>query len=180
MNAGALLAFLSLVALAALFYGPWQSICTDIARQIIFEQRDKLFDIANDGRMEFTSREYREIRTGLEDLIRFSHDLTLARVIYLAVALPQVRHRDLESSLVVAISRVSDSKLTAELWRIVSKAYFAVVLMMLAKSAIGVVMTPFVIAAAVWAKLVKRIAQLCASYLFKMGKIIQVEAECAY
>lgn len=178
MNADAFWAFLCLIALAALFYGPWQGICTDIARQVMFEQRDKLFDMARSGRIGFMSREYREICVGLENLIRFSHDLTLARAMYLAVALPQVRQTYLEGSLIIAISRIEDPKLKNDLARLVAIAYLAAILMMVAKSAIGVVLIPLVIITAIWAKLVKRMSQFCKTYVFKIGRVIQVEAEC--
>jgi hypothetical protein len=178
MNADALWAFLSLIALVLLFYGPWQGICTDIARQIVFEQRDRLFDMANNGRISFASKEYRDIRSGLESLIRFAHDLTLPHAIYLALVLPQVRYERLENSILVAISRVKDESLQRDLLKIVSLAYLAVILMAICKSAIGLLLAPVIIVSAIWAFFVKRKAALCRQYVFKIGRVIQVEAEC--
>jgi len=39
----------SLAALLIILYGPWQAICTDIARQMLFEKRDAIFDLAQSG-----------------------------------------------------------------------------------------------------------------------------------
>lgn len=75
----AFFAIICLVAVAAIFYGPWQSLCIEYARQVIFEERERLFDLAADGRMDFESVEYRELRDFLNKSIRFSHDITLWR-----------------------------------------------------------------------------------------------------
>ena len=100
------------------------------------------------------------------------------RAIYLALALPQVRHERLENSILLAISRVKDESLQKDLLKIVSVAYLAVILTAICKSAIGLFLVPIMVISAVWAFFVKRIAALCRQYLFKIGRVIQVEAEC--
>ncbi len=62
-------------------YGPWQMTCTDRARCTLFILRDRLFDIAADGRLSFESAEYRETRMALNLMIRFAHRLTAPRLI---------------------------------------------------------------------------------------------------
>ena len=46
MYADALLSLLSLTLFLTAFYGPWQAVCTDWGRHVIFENRDKIFDMA--------------------------------------------------------------------------------------------------------------------------------------
>jgi len=74
--ADGLVALATLIALLCLFYGPWQGVCTDISRQIIFERRDRLFDMARAGRIDFSSDAYRAARQALNGLLRFAHKLT--------------------------------------------------------------------------------------------------------
>ena len=74
--ANALVSLVTLIAFACLFYGPWQAVCTDVARQLIFERRDVLFDLARTGKLDFASPEYKTIRRMMEGMIRFAHELT--------------------------------------------------------------------------------------------------------
>lgn len=76
MLAEALITLALLFLLFVLFYGPWQEVCTDYTRQIIFERRDRLFDMATSGKLDFNSEEYRTMRSTLEGCIRYAHDLT--------------------------------------------------------------------------------------------------------
>jgi hypothetical protein len=82
MAVNAFLSLLVLVLLLCFFYGPWQAACTDWARQIIFERRDKLFDLAAAGKLDFASEQYRSVRAMLEGMIRFSHELTWPRLLF--------------------------------------------------------------------------------------------------
>jgi hypothetical protein len=74
--AEAVICLAMLAALLCLFYGPWQAVCTDISRQIIFERRDRLFDMALAGRLEFDSEAYRAARIALNRMLRLAHRLT--------------------------------------------------------------------------------------------------------
>jgi hypothetical protein len=74
--ADALIAVAALAALLAFFYGPWQTVCTDLSRQFIFERRDRLFDMALAGRISFDSEAYKATRQALNGLLRFAHQLT--------------------------------------------------------------------------------------------------------
>ena len=81
MIADSLCALVALSGFLVLFYGPWQSVCTDVARQLMFEQRDKIFDMARSGVIEFDSREYRRVRISIEQNIRYAHELTFAKLV---------------------------------------------------------------------------------------------------
>lgn len=83
MYADALVALLAIVLFAVFFYGPWQEACTDVARQVIFEKRDRLFDLARAGKLDFQSHYYRDTRKTMEGMIRFAHRLTWTRLLYL-------------------------------------------------------------------------------------------------
>lgn len=184
MNANTLLSFLALIALGALFYGPWQSICTDIARQIVFEQRDNLFDMARAGRIEFDSDEYREIRVGLEGLIRFSHDLTFPKAICLLRVVPEVRERNREDPVVAAVLRLDDAHLQKDIMHLVVRSYISVIAMMVMKSMIGIIVMcviaiPGIVVSPLLKVLTKNVLRWLKTYVFKFGRLIQAEAECA-
>lgn len=53
MHAEALLGIAALSLIAVVFYGPWQAVCTDWSRNYIFEARDRIFDLAESGELEF-------------------------------------------------------------------------------------------------------------------------------
>lgn len=70
-------AFLLLVLLFAIwFYGPWQTLCIDWGRERMFEARNALFDMAAEGKLSFSSPEYRELRYRIETSIRFAHRIS--------------------------------------------------------------------------------------------------------
>ena len=87
MTTDTFLTFLIILTFLAWFYGPWQEFCTDYARQIMFEQRDKLFDMAHSGDINFESDHYKRHRASLNAAIRFCHEMTMARVIYIVLCM---------------------------------------------------------------------------------------------
>ena len=131
-NYDAFFAVLCIVGVLAIFYGPWQGLCVEFCRQIIFEQREKLFDLAADGRMDFRSEEYRHLRDFLNKSIRFSHDLTFWRFIANQALLRDFPRPD-PSTVSVALS-IEDRQVQKEALSIVSKTSDALLLSMSAKS----------------------------------------------
>lgn len=81
MHAEAILGIAVTALIAVVFYGPWQATCTDWARNFVFESRDKIFDLAASGELDFDSEEYKEIRDSLQSLIRYCHDLTVPKIV---------------------------------------------------------------------------------------------------
>lgn len=134
MYADALLGILALTAFAFVFYGPWQSVCTDWARQTIFESRDAVFDMACAGDLSFDSKEYRVIRASLNSLIRFAHEVTWLEfvVVYAALSRSSVLHKD--SDLKKALDSIQSDAVRNKLGRLVADAQRAAVLMMAFKS----------------------------------------------
>ncbi|MGI4941665.1 MAG: hypothetical protein ACRYHQ_14080 [Janthinobacterium lividum] len=81
ITAYAIEGLVSASALLALAYGPWQWVCTDVARQRMFKARDELFDMAAAGYLDFESSEYQTIRSEINNMIRFAHGLTWVRLL---------------------------------------------------------------------------------------------------
>jgi hypothetical protein len=133
MYADALLSLAAASLLLVVFYGPWQDLCTDWARQIIFESRDCLFDLARSGELSFDSDEYRTIRGSLEGLIRFAHDLTLMRFIILAAVTKGNSKSDLRDTIYKIKDRATQQKVMA----LTDRAHNAIWIMLGCKSLIG-------------------------------------------
>lgn len=134
-------AFISLVLLSAflvLFYGPWQNFCTDMIRQMIFRRRDKIFDLAAAGRLDFASEEYRSLRSFLEGLIRFAHELTWTQVLIMLAWHGQYRHAPRPNGAGLApsqaLARISDPKTRATAAEMIDESMKAVLVMILLKS----------------------------------------------
>jgi hypothetical protein len=70
-----------LILFWVLFYISTRSLLLDILRQRLFEIRDDLFDFAADGGIEFTNPVYCELRVDINNMIRFAHKLSFARMI---------------------------------------------------------------------------------------------------
>ncbi len=177
-----------LVALSALLwvvYGPWQWVCTDYGRQLLFEKRDALFDLGRARKIDFASVEYRTLRTSLETLIRFSHEVTLMRFLYLAWSLKlPYRNPRVENPINLAIGRISHHETRRDVNRLFREAHLIVVMMIVFKSplllAVLLVCSPFVMFGALggialgyirrWWAAVERVAQI-------VGNTVQAEAD---
>lgn len=119
-------------ALALLIYGPWQWACTDAARQVIFEKRDRLFDLAREGRIEFSSTEYQTLREAFNRQVRFAHVLNWVR---LAVFARSIRNdHDASTAIAGALSRIENLETRQEASRLISDANDALIRMIILKS----------------------------------------------
>lgn len=175
MNADAVFAIVIVFALVLLYLGPWQSVCTAYARQVIFEKRDQLFDMAADGELRFESQEYREIRSSLEMLIRFAHDATLLNFLVVRPHLtkPSSRRPSEQSRYV---NGIGNPVVRNKVERLVSEAQIAIVSMIVAKS---ILILPIVAAYLMISNLrslsFRKVKQIARPY----GEMVQVEAETA-
>lgn len=144
MGFDAAIGALLLLTLLGAVYGPWQWVCTDVARQTIFEHRDAIFDMAHAGKLSFDSEEYRVIRGSLEKTIRYAHELTIPRFIWLAVSY-KLTSTPRKSELFGAIGRISDESTRNEVMSHVAAALIAAVKSMILKSPlILIVIVPLV------------------------------------
>lgn len=166
--ASALLGLSAFGLMLLLFYWPWQQWCTDWARQIVFESRDEVFDLARSGKLDFNSNEYKTIRTSLERLIRFAHELTIFKYAILMSA----TRGDAISELSRATSSISDDVTRARVRELVANAHVAMVKMLAMKSLILL----FVLAAAC---LVEPLRRWIKPHTIGLQEAIQVEAESA-
>jgi hypothetical protein len=137
INVDALWGLVALVALVAFAYGPWQWVCTDYCRQILFEKRDALFDLAHAGKLDFSSAEYLALRQSLEALIRFCHEVTLARLLYFLFSrwlwkgTPEAR-----GHISTAIRKVHDNEIRQGVSRLFREAHLTIAAMIIFKSPI--------------------------------------------
>ena len=172
MDTDAIVSLTIILLLGLFIYGPWQSICTDYARQIIFEKRDSVFDLVESHDWSYDNREYRTIRSGLEILIRFAHDLTLPNLIFLWLFVPFNPREKLQ--LLRAIDRIQDAKLKAEVTRLVAEALMSASLMVILKSPITTILAVMSIPAIA---LSFGVRQFVRSQLERSKIVIQFEAE---
>jgi hypothetical protein len=181
MIANSFFALAGLTGFLLLFYGPWQSVCTDVARQLMFEQRDKIFDMARGGVINFESSEYRRVRISIEQDIRFAHQLTLARLIFVAWSLHLFGRRgeDLwKSDLFPAIERIADDNVRNEMLRRVRLVHVYMICMIICKSLICWLILPLLVLIVMVAMATARLYALCKKAVRYTGELIQIEAEC--
>jgi hypothetical protein len=135
MYADALLSAITLSLAATVFYGPWQETCTDWARQIVFECRNKLFDMAYQGELSFDSSEYRDIREFFQKSIRYSHQATLPGTI---VHFINARY-EATSELEMSLNKIASVSTRREVYRLVARTQKAILMSILVKSMPGLI-----------------------------------------
>jgi hypothetical protein len=108
MSSDPLVGLLALIGIGIVVYGPWQRLWSDFARQVLFEVRDEIFDLAAQNRLSFDSYEYRTLRDSLEKTIRYAHDLTLPRFIY-HIFVHRLISRPRSSNLKTAVNAIADA-----------------------------------------------------------------------
>ena len=133
MSANPVISLILLGFFLCVFYGPWQELCTDYARQMIFEQRDALFDIADADEIDFNSRAYRNLRRTLELHIRFCHEMTIWTFISLPFLVGKQREQ-LRDSAHDAIDAINNQDLRKKLLRIYYDATLSMLMSMCCKS----------------------------------------------
>jgi hypothetical protein len=173
----ALAGLFALTLLGIVFYGPWQETATDIARQFVFERRDEIFDLAKAGKLGFDSPEYRIIRESLNQLIRFAHELTLPRFVFLMCSL-SADELNRASDLSKAIAGIEDRETRREVERIVKDARSIMILMLGMKSSMLVVVALAAVIPALIGGLGK-IRTLLWRAESRFGERMQAEAEYA-
>jgi len=116
MTHGELIPILELLAslgfLVWFVRGPWQAILVDITRQRLFEIRDSIFLMAADGKLDFQSEPYLELRNRLNRSIRFCHNARVSRLIASAWVEDEVSEKSTSWSL---IEKVQDESVRRDL-----------------------------------------------------------------
>ena len=131
---------LVVVALAILFFSrPWQTFCTDIARQRLFELRDRLFSLALEGRIKFDDPVYRATRDWLNNRIRYADRNVFSDLVAILIVhrgnVPETRTLDDE------FAQIDDLELREELQTIRLRAIQVQLGHMLIRSPILLVFT---------------------------------------
>lgn len=174
MNADALATLAALAALVIFFYGPWQRICVDTARQIMFEQRDQLFDMARAGLIPFDSPGYQALRESMQRSIRFAHELTMPRMVYLIFMMPSDRK---ESETQRVMRSVPENQAWNEARKLVAQSSRILVLSVFARSLWVWVALPALIVAIVAAYTFVRVRSIITGYARHAAEIAQREAD---
>lgn len=119
----------ALIIFVAVFYGPWQTLCVDWARQRMFEARDQLFVAACSGDIEFASSEYRETRLTIERMIRFCHHVSWPRLLLIQfVPFPKT------SSASEVVEKLPLGPARTEIEKALARVSYAIVLCVLSRS----------------------------------------------
>lgn len=109
---------ISLSALMLLAYGPWQAAMEDWARQRLFEVRDRIFDMARAGRISFDDKRYIATRHALNSMIRFVHEITWVRMLYISIIrIWMPVHESEKLGMKEAVEAIEDPVLAKELRR---------------------------------------------------------------
>lgn len=184
MIAGSILSIVIITIIALLFYGPWQALCAGIARQLIFERRNLIFNFARRGDLDFDSKEYRDIRNSLNLMIRFAHQATVPRLLFIYLCLYKKPINE-TSQLQTAASRVTNPKIQVELCRIINEVEAIMMFAAMCRSIYFWIFLPLVAVPAiiVWflrASLEMTIMKKTYVWLIRnFGERAQIEAECA-
>ncbi len=142
---------ITVLALGLLIYGPWQRQCEDWGRQQLFEIRDSIFNLAADGRIGFDDPRYRTIRDSINTLIRFMHECTWPRLIYLTLFFRWGRHLGLNRTLLEkAVNDIDEPELKRIINEKIYRMGYVVLVVVIWRS-------PFLLAVAVLVNFLLRI-----------------------
>ena len=116
------------------FYGYWQSMCIDWGRQLMFEERSKLFDMAADGKIPFQSVEYVTIRCEIEKMIRFLHLVSWQRMLFLHLFRKRLNIPDSQLVIAEILDRMAKGPTRCDLRHICIAVGFAAIVCLMGRS----------------------------------------------
>jgi len=128
----------------AIFYGLWQTLCVDWARQEMFEARNALFKLAEEGKWSFETEAYRNVRLHIELMIRFAHCISWPRLVLYRFLAPLAPRKDLPDFKKL-IGSIDNEDVRREVEEQLTKVVIAVVKLALWRSAILILFTAVVI-----------------------------------
>jgi len=177
MTADPIMTMFVLFLVAVVFYGPWQSLCTEFARQILIEERDAIFLRAASGDISFKSEEYKIIRSGFQSNIRFAHELTIPKMIYLVFSSKGSGLKE-TPSFYRAIDRIKNEELKSDIRKRVRRATAALLLMMMFKSSLfWILFVPVVLVLLILFSASKSSWRAACAVGKWLGGVVQVESE---
>ena len=131
------------------FLRPWQEQVIDVARHELFVLRDRIFDMATDGKLDRESAVYLKARDTLNRRTRYLHESTLKS--YLAVEF--VHARDTEPTvweLGKLIDAVEDDGIRDELSDIFDKVAAITLIQMAKRSLVVLILGPPIMILSDW------------------------------
>ncbi len=182
MALDALLSFALLVGVVVFIYGPWQRYCTDRSRQIIFEQRARLFNLAAKGPLSFESIEYKIIRRALNQNIRFAHELTWPAFLAFFLGVKKRKIDFKRSELywaMVRVEEITDRETKVIVRDILFRSQLALIEGTFLKSPILWIGLPAYLVAAALFYCVNSIKSQIVEVLLNTGAVVQSEATYA-
>jgi hypothetical protein len=132
-------------------YGPWQRVCVDYARDVMFEQRDRVFDMAINGDLQLGSEPYETIRANFNAMIRMAHCVTVPRLVFLKLYGITSSASSVHNGLWSSINNISDERIKNAVAEALNKAEMAAIIVMVARS-------PVLLVALLFAKIFGKIS----------------------
>lgn len=170
---------LMLMVLGWIYYGPWQDLCTDMTRQVLFAKRGRLFDFAADGKLSFDAQNYRTIRTYMEHSIRYAHELTIWKHLRARILLSRMGQLNRETPLDRAIASIEDQETREQVKLLIRDGNLSLLAMAIVKSPILLLVTvPVIGAITIYAIVTSQIGKVKAE-LVKEARGLEAEAQYA-
>lgn len=167
------------MAIGWIYYGPWQDLCTDMARQVLFSKRDALFDLALDGKLSFDAENYRTIRRSIENSIQYAHELTVWKHISARSLLRKTGKLNRETPLDLAIASIENQATRDQVNLLIRDGHLALLGMSVVKSpALMLVAVPVMGAVSIYAIATSQLGRIKVE-LTKIARGLDAESQCA-
>jgi hypothetical protein len=126
--------FLSALFFVVVFYWPWQRLCVEWARQIMFDERDKLFLLSKSSpSMAIDSELHVELRLLIDNTIRFCHKIAWQRFL-VDIYIPIETEVPGRFERITTLIKQSDEHTAKALHAIMKQVTFACVVCMMGRS----------------------------------------------
>jgi hypothetical protein len=144
----------------------------------MFERRWLIFEFAWRGKLDFDSREYRDICNSLNLMIRFAHEATLPRLLFISFCLYKTPISE-TSTLQNAANRVANPEIRNELHRIIDEAELIMISSALVRSVYFWIFLPLIAVPAIVVWHLRTSRDKVIARIRNLGERVQIEAECA-
>lgn len=156
---------------------PLQLALEDRARDAIFERRERLFDLAACGKLDFASPEYRAIRSSFEACIGYAHKITLGRLVLqrLYKFRPNVNN-----TTALSAERIADEDVRGQVKRLVHEVRREVFVLLVARSPLLWILAIAVLTSVTATKGIIQAKSTCVAMTERFGALIQAEAAASF
>src|SRR5258706_48939 len=136
-------ALVGLLVVICFFYGPYQTLITDLIRQRLFEIRDSIFDVAADKKLAFDNEAYIKSRDWLNFAIQYAHTLTWPRFLFMWLFIRNRGHSEVLLFL-EAFEKVEDPEIQKFLKRKLENSFIVVAALIWLRAPLLIVFTVLV------------------------------------